>query len=112
MTGAEIEVWQGVSPIFGADLCCFLRQDRHIRVPTLGNFGASLGTGFYLGIDIQPEGTQEQIILGSGSTQGTTLLLRYNDEGSPGVLSLELRDEDGRRLSAIAQASELAAKRL
>jgi len=71
-----------------------------------------LSKGFYLGLDMQPEGTDEYTVLGTGVSDRTTLLIKYNAQGVKGAISLDLRDEVGRRLLASAQTSRFAAKRL
>src|SRR5688572_26821266 len=100
------------SPILGSDNSAFIDAGRHISLTTLDNFGSSLQHGLYLGLDIQAEGTKESIMFGTGVANQTALFVRYNAGAVPGAISLEVRDEDGRRLLASAQTSSLAAKRL
>lgn len=60
---------------------------------------------------MQPEGTKPYLLLGTGVTGKTTLIIKYNDPGKNRI-SLFLSDDDGKELYAIAQTSGYAAKRL
>jgi hypothetical protein len=92
--------------------CLFIQRDGHVRLTTQGDFGSSLHHGFSLCINVQPEGSSPSILVGTGVTGQTSLVLRYNDHGIKNMVRLDLSDDDGKVLSARAQCSDYAGKRL
>lgn len=108
----EATLLKGISPIFNEDKCCFISDGGHINVKTLGDFGHSISNGFYFGIDVQPEGDNTQILLGTSTSEKTTLITKITKTNGQQKLSLELQDDLGRKLHANCELTRYAAKRI
>lgn len=52
-------------PIIGPGRSYHLTSPGHLEVGTLGEFANRMAAGFYLGFDIQPEGSEEQTLCGT-----------------------------------------------
>ena len=68
----EGQVLAGQPPIIGdEDSSALLARDGYIYGDTLGDFGSRIEEGFCVLFDMQSDSFEEQIILGSGVTDGT-----------------------------------------
>ncbi len=79
---------------------------------TLDDFGSRMEEGFCFRLDIQSASFDEQILLGSGVTNGTAFRIRLNADGVPHRVEMMLRDDDGKVLAGYADTSASRAKRL
>jgi hypothetical protein len=102
---------QGIAPIFGEQPCCFISEGVQTTFPE-ASFGSQLANGFCIGADLQPEGSAPSMLMGTAVTGKTSLIIHYNKDGVKNRIQCDIQDDDGRMLSAQAQLSEYAAKRL
>jgi hypothetical protein len=102
---------KGIAPIFGKDLCCFIGAGAHLRLPLAG-IGSNLVNGFFLLVDIQPEGTTPSVLMGTGVSGKTSLIVHYNEDGVKNRIRCDIQDDNQQTLSARAQLSKYAAKRV
>jgi hypothetical protein len=109
----EGPVLTGQPPIVGdEDGSTFLTHDACIYGDTLGEFGSQIEEGFCCLFDIQSDSFEEQVLLGSGVTDGTAFRIRLNADGVPNRIETMLRDDEGKVLKGYAESSASRAKRL
>lgn len=99
-------------PILGGGKSYHLRPPGYLELGGFGDSGNLMNAGFYLGFDIQPEGAEELAVCGTENKNGSALLIRYNVSGAQRRLQVDVRDEEGKSLSAYAQLSDSAGKRV
>lgn len=99
-------------PIIGPGRSYHLTSPGHLELGTLGEFASRMAAGFYLGFDIQLEGSAEQTLCGTQDGNRTALLVTYNANRERHRLAVTVRDEQGKTLSGYAQLSKLSAKRV
>lgn len=106
---------RGLAPIFGEGASIHLNGKSYFEGGLL-EFGTKLKKGFYVGLDLQPEGQDDFVLCGTGVTQKTSLgvylTADFNGEEQSFRLRLEIRDDDNKRLTAIANLSSRPAKRI
>ncbi len=104
---------RGQPPIVGDEgVSTFLARDACIHGSTMGEFGSRIEEGFCFLLDIQSDSLEEQILLGSGVTDGTAFRIRLNADGVPNRIETMLRDDEGNVLAGYAETSASRAKRL
>lgn len=102
------ELRQGLPPVVGSDGgSAWFAGGGHLAI---GEFPLSTSSGFYFGLDIQPDQMAPQMVLGSAWAE-SAFLLRIGDPG-PGIIALTIRDGSGRELLAHGHGSMAAARRL
>jgi hypothetical protein len=107
----EGQVLTGQPPIVGdEDTSAFLARDAYIYGDTLGELGSRIEEGFCFLFDIQSDSLEEQILLGSGVTNGTAFRIRLNADGVPNRIETMLRDDEGKILAGYAETSALTEK--
>jgi hypothetical protein len=77
----------------------FLTRDAFLYSNTLGDFGSRMEVGLTILLDIQSYSFDEQILLGSGVTDGTAFRIRLHADGIPYRVEIMLRDDDGKVLA-------------
>jgi hypothetical protein len=100
---------RGIAPIFGDQVCVYLSEEAHIRYSS-EPYGALLQPGLSILFDIQPEGSTPSVLLGGGTSDRSALVITMNDGGvKKNRLRVDIRDDDGKHLSAAAQCSPYSA---
>jgi hypothetical protein len=106
---------RGLAPIFGEGASAHLDGKSYFEGGLL-EFGNKLNEGFYIGFDLQPEGQDEFVLCGTGVSQKTSLGVYLTADFKGGErsfrLRLEIRDDNNKRLTAIATLSNRSAKRI
>lgn len=105
-------VWKGQPPIIGSQPSYRLQDSGYLEMGTLGDFASEMGNGFSIGIDLQSERSEEQIICGTGVMGKTGLVVCLNASGVLGRLELEVKDDNDKSLKGYIQLSRAAGKRL
>ncbi|HYT37662.1 MAG TPA: hypothetical protein VEL49_10840 [Ktedonobacteraceae bacterium] len=109
----EGQVLMGQPPIVGDEGgSVFLTRDGYIYGHTMGDFGSRIEEGLCFLLDIQSDSFDEQILLGSGVTDGTAFRIRLHVNGIPNRVEMMLRDDDGKALAGYVDTSVSRAKRL
>ena len=109
----EGQVLTGQPPIVGDEGgSTFLTRDAYLYGDTLEDFGSRMEEGFCFLLDIQSASLDEQILLGSGVTNGTAFRIQLNADGVSNRVEMMLRDDDGNVLAGYADTSASRAKRL
>ena len=109
----EGQVLTGQPPIVGDEEgSAFFTRDGCIYGDTLGDFGSRIEEGFCVLFDMQSDSFEEQIVLGSGVTDGTAFRIRLNADGVPNRIETMLRDDEGKILAGYADTSASRAKRV
>jgi DNA-binding XRE family transcriptional regulator len=104
---------QGLAPVLGEGASIHLNGRGYIELPGINSIGSELHKGFYIGIDIQPEGNDELVLCGTGISGHTSLGLFLRPSGKNcHTLNVELTDEQGKTLVASIKLSSAPAKRL
>jgi hypothetical protein len=107
------QVLTGRPPIVGDEGGSIsLARDAYLYGDTLGDFGSRMEEGLCFLLDVQSDSFDEQILMGSGVTDGTAFRIRLHIDGVPNRVELMLRDDDGKVLAGYADTSASRAKRL
>lgn len=102
---------QGLPPIVGRDGGSTWFGGGHVSVAQ-EVLPPSMVDGFSILVDLQPDRTGEQTVLGIERTGGSALRLIADSKEVQGALRLDIRDEAGRRLSIEAEGSVARARRV
>jgi hypothetical protein len=68
--------------------------------------------GFYIGLDLHAAVGQFHTVCGAGTSRGTRFVIRLDSTVTPPILQVEIADDHNSQLSARAELSTYAAKRL
>jgi hypothetical protein len=90
----------------------FLARDAYLKGDTFGDFGSRMEEGVCFLLDLLSNSLDEQILLGSGVSDGTAFRIRLHADSIPNRVEIMLRDDDGRVLVGYAETSASRAKRL
>jgi len=107
---------RGLAPIFGEGASIHLNGESYFEVGLPSEFGSKLDEGFYVGLDLQPEGQDDFVLCGTGVSRKTSFGIYLNANFKGGEESfqfrVEIRDDDNKMLTAIAALSNHPAKRI
>ena len=96
MNSATLQSYQ--APILGVGGSTRFSETEYVVLGTLDDFGSRFAEGVVIGIDLQTEQSQEQILLGSMREKGTGLVITYNAGDKLHKLKIHLQDNLGKRL--------------
>ncbi|RPI23058.1 MAG: hypothetical protein EHM61_20660, partial [Acidobacteria bacterium] len=100
------------APILGVGASVRFSESGYASLGRLDGFGNLLMEGVTLGIDLQSEQSGEQILLGSLRQCRTGMKISLITSVASRSLTIHIQDDAGRRLTATAQLSHTAGKRL
>ena len=107
LTGQEVQ--RGLPPIVGDEGgSTWLSGGGHFT----GSLELDIAADVWIGIDLQPDKHEEQLILGSSTSGGPAVGITVGEADERGALTITLRDGGGRSLVARAHGSEARARRV